>query len=474
MSEPESSFQPSHENFQPFYEKMASENISDIAIQNFQHYYQKLCKGETGLVFEKDIKPVDALPDMESLSFPELEETGNQHIRQAVIIKLNGGLGTSMGMQKAKSLLTIKNDLSFLDIIVRQAEHLDSPVPVIFMNSFSTRSDTLAALETYDSFAKRTLPADFLQNKVLKVNGNDLSPVDWPECRELEWCPPGHGDIYTALLTSGMLDRLLEAGYEYAFVSNSDNLGAVLDPAILGYFVKNELSFMMETADRTESDKKGGHLARLTSGRYVLREIAQCPDEDIPFFQDINRHKYFNTNNIWFHLPSLKSVLDRNKGVMELPMIRNRKTVDPRDPESTMVYQLETAMGAAIRVFDDAGAIRVSRSRFAPVKDTGDLLVVRSDCYVLNDRFQVVPNPDRKTGKIRINLDPEYYKLIDDFESRFPFGAPSLVACESLTVKGDFTFGANVILEGDVRLINNSGQAFQIKDKERIRGEFEV
>ena len=460
--------------FQQFHEKMASENISDIAIENFKHYYQKLCKGETGLIFEKEIEPVDSLPDIESLASPELEDAGKQKMDRAVIIKLNGGLGTSMGMQKAKSLLTIKNDLSFLDIIVRQAEHLDGSVPVVFMNSFSTRSDTLDALKKYESFAKRTLPADFLQNKVLKVNADDLSPVDWPECHELEWCPPGHGDIYTALLTSGMLDRLLENGYEYAFVSNSDNLGAVLDPAILGYFVKNELSFMMETADRTESDKKGGHLAKLTSGRYVLREIAQCPDEDMSSFQDISRHKYFNTNNIWFHLPSLKSVLDRSKGVMELPMIRNRKNVDPRDPESTEVYQLETAMGAAIRVFDNAGAIRVPRSRFAPVKDTNDLLAVRSDCYVVNDYFQVVPNPDRKAGKITINLDPSYYKLIDDFESRFPFGAPSLVACESLTVTGDFVFGRKVIMKGRVKLINNNRQVFKIKDAEQIHGEFEV
>jgi len=467
MSETES-------KFGLFHKKMQAENIPDIVIRSFKHYHRKLSEGETGLIPETEIEPLDSLPDIEVMSSPELEETGKQKMDRTVIIKLNGGLGTSMGMQKAKSLLTIKNGFSFIDIIVRQAEHLDGSVPVIFMNSFSTRSDTLAVLEKYDAFNNRTLPADFLQNKVLKVDADHLGPVDWPGNPALEWCPPGHGDIYTALLTSGMLDRLLQDGYEYAFVSNSDNLGAVMEPAILGYFVKNNLTFMMEAADRTDSDKKGGHLARLAPDRYVLREIAQVPEADLSSFHNINRHKYFNTNNIWFHLPSLKKKLDENEGIMKLPMIRNRKTVDPRDSGSKKIYQLETAMGAAIRVFDNAGAIRVPRHRFAPVKNTGDLLAVRSDCYVLNSLFQVVPNPDRKSGKIAIDLDPAYYKLIDDFEARFPAGPPSLVKCESLTVDGDFTFGADVVLEGNVNLINDSGQAFRISDGERICGEFEV
>src|SRR5438105_1204399 len=83
---------------------------------------------------------------------------------------------------------------------------------------------------------------------------------------ELEWCPPGHGDIYTALVTSGMLDALLDAGYEHAFVSNSDNLGAVLDPRILAWFAAERIPFLMEVADRTEADRKGGHIAQRPGG----------------------------------------------------------------------------------------------------------------------------------------------------------------------------------------------------------------
>ena len=119
----------------------------------------------------------------------------------------------------------------------------------------------------------------------------------------------------------------------------------------------------MEVADRTAADRKGGHLAqRLSDGRLVLRESAQCPDADMDAFQDIERHRYFNTNNLWIHLPSLRECLAEHDGVMGLPMIRNSKTLDPRDASSPKVYQLETAMGAAIAAFESAGALRVPRS----------------------------------------------------------------------------------------------------------------
>jgi UTP--glucose-1-phosphate uridylyltransferase len=264
---------------------------------------------------------------------------------------------------------------------------------------------------------------------------------------------------------------LLKAGYAYAFISNADNLGAVLDPAILGYFVETGMAFMMEVADRTEMDKKGGHLARLRSGGLVLREIAQAPERDLEAFQDIRRHKYFNTNNVWIHLPALKEVLERKKGILGLPMIRNRKTLDPRDADSPPVFQLETAMGAAISVFDRAGAIRVPRTRFIPVKSTNDLLAIRSDHYVLTDRYRLVPNPERKIDRrVKIHLDPAYYKFIDRFESRFPCGAPSLLECESLTIEGDVRFGNDVRLKGGVRLLNENGGTYDMEPHRRLEG----
>jgi UTP--glucose-1-phosphate uridylyltransferase len=460
-------------NFDPFQRKMAAAGSPAAAIESFKHYYARLVQGQTGTLAETDIQALDDLPDIERQPTRRLAEIGNAGIQRAAIIKLNGGLGTSMGMQQAKSLLVVKKGLSFLDIIVRQAQRLPVPVPVVFMNSFATQQDTRKALDVYPHLSDSRVGLDFLQHRIPKVDAETLTPAEVPEDPGLEWCPPGHGDIYLALQTSGMLDRLLAAGCEYAFISNADNLGAVLDPVLLGYFIDKGLTFMMEAAYRTPMDRKGGHLARLKSGRYGLREIAQTPESDLEAFQDIDRHPYFNTNNIWLHLPTLESAL-RESGFLKLPMICNRKPVNPRDAKSKPVYQLETAMGAAISVFEAAGAIRVPRSRFTPVKSTSDLLAVRSDSYILTDRYQLVPNPQRRLEPLRIDLDPDYYRLVDHFESRFPFGVPSLLACESLQINGDVRFGRAVTLTGSVSLVNSTDQPYEIADRRQVQGALHI
>lgn len=454
-------------NFTLFAERMKAEDLPDIAIDTFEYYYTQLIEGQTGLIPESDITPVESLPDVET--FPsELANTGKAALTKTVLLKLNGGLGTSMGLDKAKSLLTVKDGLSFLEIIAHQAQQ--TGIPLVLMNSFSTRNDSLVALKQFSGLWGE-IPLDFLQHKVPKVAQADFGPATWPQNPDLEWCPPGHGDIYTALVTSGMLATLLESGCEYAFVSNADNLGAVVDPAILGYFVENKLPFMMEVADRTEADKKGGHLAQLPNGQLILRESAQCPTQDTEAFQDITRHKYFNTNNLWLNLSALEELLSAKNNILGLPMIRNSKTVDPRDSASTPVYQLETAMGSAIAIFEGAGAVRVPRTRFAPVKTTNDLLAVRSDAYILTHDFRVVHNPARKLGQVVISLDSAFYKLIDEMEARFPNGVPSLIECERLSIRGDIKFGRNVTIKGVVELTNESGQQTEIEDGAILEGE---
>ena len=237
----------------------------------------------------------------------------------------------------------------------------------------------------------------------------------------LEWAPPGHGDLYPSLLSAGLLDALLDAGYEYAFVANVDNLGAVMDERILAWFAREQIPFLMEVADRTPADRKGGHLARRAEGGLVLREVAQTPDADLDAFQDIERHRFFNTNTLWVDLRALQAVLSERDGVLGLPMIVNRKTVDPGDADSPAVLQLETAMGAAIDVFEGARAIRVGRERFAPVKTTNDLLALRSDAYELRDDGRIVLAQGR-SGAPLVDLDPRCFKLVRDFDARFPAG----------------------------------------------------
>jgi UTP--glucose-1-phosphate uridylyltransferase len=427
-------------------EKMRREGVPDAAVATFEHYYRQLEAGESGLLPEDALEPVRELPDADTL--PDADAP----LDQAVVIKLNGGLGTSMGMSRAKSLLEVKEGLSFLDVIARQVlalrEASGARIPLVLMDSFYTRDDSLARLARYEDLAA-DVPFDFVQHKEPKLLVDGLEPAEWPRDRALEWCPPGHGDIYPALLTSGMLATLLERGYRYAFMSNSDNLGAVLDPRILAWFAAEDVPYLAEMTERTPADRKGGHIAVLKeTGGLILRETAQTPAEHMDAFTDVDRHPFFHVNNLWLDLRALDGLLRERGGVMGLPMIVNKKTVDPADASSPPVYQLETAMGAAIGIFEGARAIRVPRARFVPVKRTSDLLVLRSDAYVLGDGARVALADGRDTAPL-VELDDDHFKLLDDFEARFPAGPPSLVGADRLTVRGDVTFGRDVSVVGD-------------------------
>jgi UTP--glucose-1-phosphate uridylyltransferase len=454
-------------------EKMRANGVADLAIRNFEHYYRLLEEGDAGVLPESELEPVEDVPDADDL--PEGGHAARDALDRTVVLKLNGGLGTSMGMTRAKSLLEAKDGLTFLDVIARQVLHVrgrsGARLPLVLMNSFYTRDDSLAALERYPDLPA-DVPLDFVQGKVPKLGEDDLEPVSWPNDPDLEWAPPGHGDLYTSLVTSGMLEQLLDRGYEYAFVSNADNLGATLDERILGWFARERLPFLMEVADRTEADRKGGHLARRRDGGgLVLREIAQTPDDDVDSFQDIGRHRFFNTNTLWVNLRALGALMEERDGVLGLPMIVNRKTVDPGDSSSPRVIQLETAMGAAIDVFDGAAALRVPRERFAPVKTTNDLLVVRSDTYVLTDDARVVVAPERRLSALPlVELDSDHFKLLRDFEARFPSGPPSLVECERLTVEGDVLFGADVRVRGSATVEQRGGDQLRIDDGATLGG----
>lgn len=448
--------------FDRFYDKMITEKLPELIIRTFQKQYESLVKKgpQSAMITETFILPVDKIPDYNTLDDTHLS-TGKDAQDKLVMLKLNGGLGTSMGMQKAKSLLPVKNGLSFLEIICHQA--VTAKIPLVLMNSFRTQGDSLAVMEKFSEL-NRQFGFDFLQHKVPKIQLKDMLPASFPKDPEQEWCPPGHGDIFTALVTSGMLDRFLEKGYEYGFISNADNLGATLDLKLLGYFAANKLPFLMEVTDRTLMDRKGGHLAQTPDGQLLLRESAQCPESDIDDFQNIEKHRYFNTNNLWINFKALKKILNANNNMLDLPVICNRKNLNPRDKASEPVYQLETAMGSAIGVIPGSQALRVNRNRFLPVKKTSDLMVVRSDIYRLNDDFKVVKNPDRSLPSITLELDDRYYKLIDQFDEHLPQGIPSLINCESFKVEGEFEFGKNIKINGSVELINEMDEPLFIDD----------
>ena len=460
------------EAFAPFEVRMKAAGMPELAIRSFESQYRELCEGATGLVPEENIAPVEELPAAEELP-SGLDALGREALGRAVVIRLNGGLGTTMGMNGPKSLLPVRPGQTFLSIIADGCRR--QGLPLVLMNSFATREATLAALEALPPCPgpERGIPREIFQHQVPKVLRDSLRPACSPGSPELEWCPPGHGDLYAALLSSGTLDALDAARCEYAFVSNADNLGAMVSERILGMMVDRRIPFLMEVTDRTLADRKGGHLARRRSdGQLLLRERAQCPQGDLERFEDIDRHRFFNTNNLWLHLPALRRLLHERGGLMGLPLIVNSKTLDPREPSSPAVLQLETAMGAAISSIPGAQALRVPRIRFAPVKTTSDLLAVRSDAYVLTDGSCLVPSPERPEGlsPLEVRLDPAYYGLIDQLDARFPCGAPSLVGCSLLEVKGDDCFGRDVRCHGTVRLVHRGAAPLVIPDGSLLRG----
>jgi UTP--glucose-1-phosphate uridylyltransferase len=447
-------------------EKMEAEGIPKAAIDTFRHYYEQLESGETGMLPEDSIEPVEDVTALDDL--PDADAP----LDRAVVLKLNGGLGTSMGMTRAKSLIEAKDGLTFLDVIARQVGSLRSragaEVPLVLMNSFATRDDSREALSAHPEISS-SVPGDFVQHKEPKLLVDSLEPVEWPDDPSKEWCPPGHGDLYTALLTSGMLEALLDGGFRYAFISNSDNLAAVLEPRVLAWIAREEIPFVMEVTERTEMDRKGGHIAR-RGDRFLLRETAQTPDEDLDALQDIGRHRYVNTNNLWVDLRALRALLEEREGVLGLPLIVNKKTVDPGDKSTPEVFQLETAMGAAVGVFEGARPLRVPRTRFSPVKTTEDLLALRSDAFVLHDDARVELDPRRDGNPPVVDLDDEHFKQLADFDARFGAGAPSLVDASRLAVEGDVSFGSGVIVRGSVTVRAGDGGQRRIEDGAVLEG----
>jgi UTP--glucose-1-phosphate uridylyltransferase len=425
-------------------DRMRADGAAEPVLAAFARRFAHLQDADAGMLPGDTLEPVTDLPALE-----DLDHDGDTPaiLDRLAVLKLNGGLGTSMGLHGPKSLIEVKPGHTFLDVIARQVLALrdrtgGARLPLVLLDSFATRARTLDALPP--QLAVPGIPSDFLQSREPKLRADDLTPVAWPQDPDLAWCPPGHGDLYVSLHASGMLATLLDAGIDWAFVSNSDNLGAEVDARIPAWAVAHGIPFVMEVVRGTPADRKGGHIAR-RDGRLVLRETAQAPPGD-DSFTDVDRWRFYNTNNLWVDLRALQHLLATDPAGPELPLIVNRKTVDPRDPSSPPVLQLETAMGAAIGAIDGARAVLVPRTRFAPVKTTDDLLLTRSDAYILNDDGHLEPAFDGPPPVV--TLDPKFYKSLADLDARFPHGAPSLRAARSLTVTGDVTFGTEVRVLG--------------------------
>ncbi|KAJ6809870.1 UTP--glucose-1-phosphate uridylyltransferase [Iris pallida] len=401
------------------------------------------------------VVPYDALAPA-----PEDIAETKKLLDKLVVLKLNGGLGTTMGCTGPKSVIEVRNGFTFLDLIVVQIEFLNKKygcnVPLLLMNSFNTHDDTSKANTIVEKYSNSSIDIHtFNQSQYPRIVAEDFMPFPLKgQAGKDGWYPPGHGDVFSSLMNSGKLDALLSKGKEYVFVANSDNLGAIVDLKILNHLVNNQNEYCMEVTPKTLADVKGGTLISY-EGRVQLLEIAQVPDQHVNEFKSIEKFKIFNTNNLWLNLKAVKRLVDASSLKMEI--IPNPKEVD-----GVKVLQLETAAGAAIRFFDHAIGINVPRSRFLPVKATSDLLLVQSDLYTLVDGF-VTRNKERTNpANPSIELGPEF-KKVGNFLTHFK-SIPSIVELDSLKVSGDVWFGSNVVLKGNVIITAKEGTKLEIPD----------
>ena len=462
-------------NFMPFALKMRDIEASDIQIEAFRRNCMKAFSGKGCFIGEDEIAPVGELPSLEQLA-PLNKEQSDKLLNACAVIKLNGGLATTMGLEgRPKSLVTAHGQSSFLDLTVRQIlskrEKLgNESLPLILMNSFNTSSQTMKSLMSYLDLLEQPVAVEIVQSRVPRIQADSLTPYASATDPLSEWCPPGHGDLYLSLFVSGLLVELLSRGIKYIFVSNIDNLGAGLDMRIPKWMASYGYPMVMEVSKRCAADRKGGHLARDVYGSFVLRESAMCKPEEREYFSDIERYRYFNTNNLWFDAEALYKLIVSQGGLLDLPVIRNTKTLYDNWGKACQVYQIESACGSIISSWSNAQALEVPRSRFVPVKGLSDLMIVRSDLFSVDSDYSI-----RYTGKSNvpplISLSAEVNSL-DDLEHMLPHGVPSLRCCSSLSVEGTVIFGKDVKCEGSVKVIATS-EAY-IPDGTVLRGEIRL
>ncbi|ANB12856.1 UTP glucose-1-phosphate uridylyltransferase [Sugiyamaella lignohabitans] len=436
-------------------QKHKFEGEMDSFFALFRRYLLDSARGNT-LEWDR-IQPPQADQVIDYGSLPANED-GTKYLNKLAVLKLNGGLGTSMGCVGPKSIIEVRDGKSFLDLSVRQIEHLnrqyDADVPFILMNSFNTDEDTSTIIKKYQGHKINI--KTFNQSRFPRVFKDSLLPVPKSyEDRIDSWYPPGHGDLFESIAASGVLDQLIAEGKEILFVSNGDNLGAVVDFPILKHMVENDSEYIMELTDKTRADVKGGTIIDY-DGSVRLLEIAQVPKEHVEDFKSIKKFKYFNTNNLWINLKAIKRVVEKNELAMEI--IPNSKTIAIGNSDF-QVLQLETAVGAAIRHFKGAHGVNVPRRRFLPVKTSSDLMLVKSDLYSLTQgRLEI--SPLRYGGAPLIKLGP-HFKKVSDFQARIPH-IPQIVELDHLTITGNVTLGKGVTLKGTVIIVCEEGKKIDI------------
>ena len=239
-----------------------------------------------------------------------------------------------------------------------------------------------------------------VQSQEPRLLQSDLSPVGGRTTRRSNGAP-GHGDLYPTLLDSGILDQLIEAGFRYASVSNSDNLGCgPRPPSRVGLPAVARRMPQRSPPARRWTSKGWPIVRRRADGRLILRETAQTAPEEMQFFTDAARHPHARHQQPLVRPGRAQGQADRDRRRVwpsPHPQCEGR-----RSGRSDLTGGLPARVrhGAAIEVFDGARVIVVPRDRFIPVKTTNELALLRSDVVTWDQASPLRPpaRPGRDPG----------------------------------------------------------------------------
>ncbi|KAF1795588.1 Nucleotide-diphospho-sugar transferase [Phytophthora cactorum] len=405
--------------------------------KNFLKLFRKYSKVKKTSIDWNSVKPPtnSMLTSNTSVeSCPNDMNLRHELLDKLVILKLNGGLGTTLGCEGPKSAIEVRQDLSFLDLTVRQVEYLNSmygvDVPLVLMNSFNTHEETVRIIRKYrmhnlsiHTFNQSCYPF------IIKETMLPLPNTKYDRSTREKWFPPGHGQ--------GVI-----------FISNVDNLGATVNLDMLYHMINEDSEFVMEVTEKTRADVQGGTLVSYKDKPHLL-EASQVPPGHLDDFRAINKFETFNTNNLWVNLRAIQRLVAQDLIDME-PLVTFRTVKNHK------VVQLETAAGEAIHLFKNFIGLKVPRSRFLPVKSSSDLFLVQSNLYQIK-HGSLIMNPARTTPTIPIVKLGLEFQSAKEYLARFERGIPNITELDHLTVAGDVKFGSNITLKGTVILVANEG-----------------
>lgn len=297
---------------------------------------------------------------------------------KVAVLVLNGGMATRFG-GGAKGVVPVVDGhprASFLAVklaeVRQRAEQLGGAIPVVLMHSFATEAVSREHVDAIDWAGLRAGDRYWFSQSIMPRVLPDGTPLaSLPEADQLDdstlFAAPGHGDTLGRLRSSGVLAQLRERGVEHILLSNVDNVGASLDPLVLGAHLDAAAqghAVSVEVVRRIAGDA-GGCIADLPSGRPAIIEGFR-----LPAGVDLADFPHFNTNTLWL-------VADQMDRDFELTWFAVRKKIGWPGLGEREVVQFEQLVGQVTELVPSAFLDVDRDTRFLPIKTREDLAAAR-------------------------------------------------------------------------------------------------